>query len=78
MKAVKKRAANTPVASWCETVTAALLGVALVLALALADADRDPEAADAEVAIDVAEVADEAEEGLELPSIAVALRLPHF
>jgi hypothetical protein len=52
---------------------AALVGVAL----ALEAAAPDPEAADAEVAILVAEVAEEEEDSCELPSIAVAFSVPH-
>lgn len=53
---------------------AALVGVALAPELP----DSVPEAAEADVAMLVAEVADEAEEPLELSSAAVALRVPQL
>lgn len=74
MKAAKKIAMKAVVVIWWETATAALVGVALAPEVV----DPEPEAAAAEVAIVVAEVDDEAEESLELPSTAVALRFPHF
>jgi hypothetical protein len=66
-------AANAPVVTCCETVMAALVGVAL----APEAAAPDPEAVDAEVATLVAEVAEEEEDSCELPSIAVAFSAPH-
>ena len=69
-----KRAARAVVEICCETVTAALLGAAL----AVEAADADPDAADVEVAMVEAEVADEAEESLELLSTAVAFNVPHL
>lgn len=71
MKAARKTAANVVVASWWEIATAAFDGVAPVLPVA-----GEPEVAEA-VAIAVAEVDDESEESPELPSTAVALRVPH-
>ena len=76
MKAAKKIAAKAPVAICCETATAAL--VALALELGLEVAEPDPEAVDADVAMLVAELADEAEEPPELLSTAVAFSVPHF
>lgn len=73
MKTARKTAANTVVASWWETATTAFERVPPVAAAA-----DDPEAAEADVALAVAEVDDEAEEPPELPSTAVALRVPHF
>lgn len=71
MKAARKTAANVVVASWWDIATAAFEGVAPVLPLADDPAVAEP------VAIAVAEVDDEAEESPELPSTAVALRVPH-
>lgn len=74
MKAAKKMAAKAPVATCWEMATAALVGVAL----AAETADADPEAADTEVAILVAEVADEAIDPPEPLSTADEFRVPHF
>jgi hypothetical protein len=53
---------------------AALEGVALELEVD----DADPDAAEAEVALDVAEPEDDEAELLELPPASVALSVPHF
>lgn len=76
MKAVMKRAARAVVEICCETATAALVGAALVVEAA--DADADADAAEVEVALVEAEVADEAEESLEVLSTAVAFKVPHL
>ncbi len=55
----------------CETITAALLGTALVAEAA----DAESDAVEAEVE---AEVADEAEGSLEVLSTAVAFNVPHL
>lgn len=65
---------NTPVATWWDEATAALVGAGL----AVDAADPDSEAAEADAVLVEEEVAGKEEDSLGLPSTAVALRVPQF